>query len=135
MVPHSERLNVRYAAPTDCIVVSEAGRRLVGDRALDLSWDGARVRGDGRSRLGERVRLELRVPDSNLWIDAFGVVARVMPGRRDGDVPGVGLRITRMDGMSRILLASVLRAYPLAAPTRRYGRDYASIVARVAAGA
>lgn len=133
MVPHTERLNVRYAAPTDCIVVTETGERLVGDRALDLSWDGALVRGDGRARTGERVRLELRIPDSNVWIDARGVVARVLSGRRGGDVSGVGLRITRMDGMSRILLASVLRSYPLATPTRRFGRDYASIVARIAA--
>ena len=65
-------------------------------------------------------------------IEAEGVVARVVPGRRHDDAgPGAGIRIKKMDGMSRVLLASVARAFPLVRPSSRRRQDYAGAVARI----
>ena len=131
--PHSERACPRYEVHTDCMALAESGQRLVGDRLADLSWDGAFVQCEPNARVGERLRLSLRVPDSQLWIDARATVARVSHGRRgSGDRRGLGLRITAMDGMSRILLATVAKKYPAA--QRGPGRDNARIVARIAGG-
>lgn len=131
-VPHSERRARRYRVRTDCIAVAEDGGRLLGDRIGDLSWDGAFLETGVRARPGERLRLAIRVPGSRLWLDARGAIARIASGRRVDDAPGLGVRITHMDGMSRVLLGSVLRCYPPAEPRRGPGRDYARMVARIA---
>jgi hypothetical protein len=132
---HSERQNRRHSLPTDCLALSEDGMRLVGDRITDLSWDGAFVATRGEVRPGERLRLRIRIPESRVWVDARATVARVAQGRRAEDVAGAGLRITSMDGMSRILLATILRTCPEPASTARPQRDYARMVARIARGA
>ena len=128
----SERQNRRHAFPTDCVALTEDGKRLVGDRITDLSWDGAFVATRERARIGERLRLRIRIPESQLWVDARGTVTRNAEGRRAGDSPGLGVRITAMDGMSRILLATILRGRPEPEPTERPRRDYARAVARIA---
>ena len=128
----SERQNRRHAFQTDCVALSEDGRRLVGDRISDMSWDGAFLSTSERVRVGERLRLRIRIPESQLWIDARATVARAAEGRRAGDSPGLGVRITSMDGMSRILLATILRGRPAPEPTERPRRDYARAVARIA---
>lgn len=129
----SERQNRRHVLPTDCIALSEDGRRLVGDRITDMSWDGAFVAaGSVSATVGERLRLRIRIPESQLWVDARATVARVANGRRADDVSGVGLRITSMDGMSRILLATILRSRPAVPARTRPRRDYARMVERIA---
>lgn len=128
----SDRQNRRHAFETDCVALSEDGRRLVGDRITDMSWDGAFVATRERVRIGERLRLRIRIPESQLWVDARGMVARTAAGRRADDAPGLGVRITSMDGMSRILLATILRGRPEPDPTDRPRRDYARAVARIA---
>lgn len=132
MVVFSERQSARYAIDTDCMVVAERGSRWLGDKVVDLSWDGAFVRCDAAVELGERVKLSIRLPHSRVWVEAEGRVARIARGRRGGgDVTGIGVRLARMDGMSRLLMASVLRSFPSPAPHRGARRDYARIVERI----
>lgn len=128
----SERQNRRHSFQTDCVALSEDGRRLVGDRITDMSWDGAFVATRERAQLGERLRLRIRIPESQLWVDARATVVRAAAGRRTSDAAGLGVRITSMDGMSRILLATILRGRPEPAATDRPRRDYARAVARIA---
>ncbi len=117
-------------------MTTEQGGRLLADRAVDLSYSGALVASDRDAaepvRLGDRVRVSLRVPSSRVWIDADARVARIAHGRRGtGDPHGIGLELTRMDPMQRVLLASVIRSFPRAAPHRGATRDYASMVRRI----
>jgi hypothetical protein len=84
---------------------------------------------------GELVDVSVRLPDSQLWLTGEGYVSRVVRGlRREDEGPGLGLRIARMDGMSRVLLGTVVRAYPKAAAHRGGTRDYARLVRRIAEG-
>ncbi len=69
-----------------CEVVSEHDFRLVGDLALDLSTKGMLVRARRRVLTGEEVVVAFQAPRSNAWFDAVGTVARVVHGRRDGDL-------------------------------------------------
>ena len=70
----------------DCQVVREHDFRLVGDLALDLSTKGMLVRARSRVLTGEELLVAFRPPRSNRWIDAQATVARVVHGRRPGDV-------------------------------------------------
>jgi len=133
MVPHSHRQCARFRMPTQCVVTSESTGELLGDRLVNASYDGLLVTGSGSTRLGQRVKLSIRLPGSSLWLEGSGHVARIVGGRRRGDPgPGFGVRVSRMNGMSRVLLASVLRRYPDAGSARGPCRDYAAIVARIA---
>jgi len=113
--------------------MSQDNLTLLGDETMDLSWDGARIRSHVPARAGDRVRVRLQIPRSGVWVDAEGYVARVMPGRRRGeDPPSLGLKIDKMDGMMRLLLASTVRHRPAPEPTRRGPRrDYAEVVRRI----
>ncbi len=130
---HSERQHPRYEVQTRCLVFTEDGERLLGERSLDLSWNGVRVTSREPARVGEKVRVRLQVPKSDVWIDANGYVARILPARRRGEgEPSIGVQITRMDGMMRLLLASSVRARSRTQHTPRGpARDYAEIVRRI----
>lgn len=132
-VPETVRRTPRYAVETDCVVVSEDGLRLVGDEVRDLSYSGIQVGARGKARAGERVRVSLRIPSSNTWVEAEGVVARVLRGRRGDDRgPALGIQLTRMNGMSRVFLTSIARSYPQVAQSPLRKRDdYAGTVARI----
>lgn len=118
---------------TECVLRSTRDDRLIADETVDVSWSGLRVRALGQARVGDRVRVSLRVPSSITWLDADGVVARVCPGRRADD-PGdtLGVTLTRMDGMHRLLLGMVLRTFPEVPPERGGRRDYAQAILRIA---
>jgi hypothetical protein len=133
---HSERQYPRHDVETSCLVFTEDGERLLGERTLDLSWDGARIACHVPAKVGERVRVRLQIPKSEVWIDASGYVARVLPARRSGDrEPSIGVKINRMDGMMRLLLATSIRNRPPPHDTGRGpARDYAETVRRIADG-
>src|SRR5438045_210590 len=78
----------RSVARFACQVVRERDFKLVGARTLNLSEAGALVElaPDARVLTGEPVLVSFVSPLSNTWIDAEGVVARVLHGRRPGDV-------------------------------------------------
>ena len=131
---HSERQFSRHGVRTACVVMTQDGQRLLGDETMDLSWDGVRIRSyEPSARVGDEVRVKLQIPKSRVWIDCEGYVARVMPGRRRGDdPPSLGLKINRMDGMMRLLLATTIKhRQPPEASIRGPRRDYAEIVRRI----
>ncbi len=136
-VVHSKRQYPRHGVRTPCVVMTGDNLTLLGDETMDLSWDGARIRCHVPARIGERVRVRLQIPRSTVWVDAEGYVARVMPGRRRGDdPPALGLKLDRMDGMMRLLLATTIRHRPAPDPSLRGPRrDYAEVVRRIAEAA
>ncbi len=95
----------------DCQVVREHDFRLVGDLALDLSTKGMLVRGCGvRLLTGEELLVAFRPPRSNVWIDAQGIVARVLHGRRPGDTGlSFGIEFHEMEKEHEELLFEKLR--------------------------
>lgn len=126
----------RHALETACIVRSLRDGRLLGDHTVDVSYSGIGVGALDASSpctgTGERVALSLQIPGSSMWIQGEGRIERVMQGRRAGDRgPALGIRVDRMDGLSRVLLTSVARQYPEAARARGGQRDYAEAVLRI----
>ena len=118
----------------NCVAVSRSDGRLVGDRLSDVSWDGAFLEGDGEARLGDTLQLRVQLPGSRVWMDAEATVTRVSRGRRGlHDRPGVGVSLSRMDGMSRILLATVAKSFPVNTGGGPRQRDYATIVQTIGA--
>jgi len=129
------RQHRRHRVTTDCVLRAASDDRLLADRTVDLSWSGLRVDMLSPAVIGERVRICVRIPGSSTWLDADGQVTRVCRGRRDGEPgPTLGVRLAAMDGMHRLLLATVLRHYPEAVAERGAGRDYARAVRRIADG-
>lgn len=111
---------------------SEDGR-VLGDQTLDVSWSGIRVRSLTETKIGETVNVSLRLPGSITWIEAEGAVTRVCAGRRPEEQGrSVGVRLHKMDGMLRLLLATVSRHYPRPRAARGESRDYARTVQRIA---
>lgn len=129
----TSRQHRRHLVNAECEVRSAIDGRLLADRTLDVSWSGLRVLALDEARLDERVRVTIRIPRSRTWIEADGRVERVLGGRREGDEgPALGISLRRMDGMLRLLLASVIERYPEAACGRGFERDYARAIARIA---
>lgn len=94
--PEPIRTSFRRYVRLDCQVVRETDFRLIGDLALDLSTRGMLVRAKrppitadapriSRVLTGEEVVVSFKLPRSNDWLDAQGIVARVLHGRRPGD--------------------------------------------------
>jgi hypothetical protein len=127
----------RHALHTACIVRSSRDGRLLGDHTVDVSYSGLSVGAVDAPAVegawpGERVELSLQIPGSSMWIQGGGRIERVMRGRRAGDRgPALGIRVDRMDGLSRVLLTSVARHYPEATGSRSGQRDYAEAVLRI----
>lgn len=88
----------------------------------------------GPAAIGERVQISIELPGTQIWIEAGGRVERVIAGRRRGDEgPAIGVRVDRMDGMRRLLLASVVSHHPEVPRSRGAKRNYAMTVARIGA--
>lgn len=131
----TRREHRRYRLRAECVIRSCRDDRLISDQTLDVSWSGIRVSALQEARLGERVKVSVRVPGSITWLDADGEVTRLCVGRRFADGGAtLGVRLRRMDGMLRLLLTTVARAYPMVAPQRGGSRDYARAVLRIASG-
>jgi hypothetical protein len=117
-------------------VLAQSDSCVLARRTQNLSYDGLLVDLDGERgpRLGERVRLRLRIPESDLWIEADGIITRLVGGRRtDDEGPAAGIHVLRMHGMDRILLMTVARGFPAPAATRGPRRSYANAILRIAA--
>lgn len=114
-----QRMSFRRFVRLPCQVVRERDFKLVGERMLDLSTDGALIEVSRPVLTGERILLSFRAPRSDLWFDVEATVARVVHGRRDGD-PGlaVGLEFHTLDQGSRWELWSSLRFLAPPLPTR-----------------
>ena len=69
---------------------------------------------------GESLLVSFMAPFTRTFVDAEAVVARVIHGRRTGDMtPSLGLSITHMSEACQALVRSQLTFLPSAAPKRR----------------
>ena len=115
----SQRQSMRRAVRVECEVVRERDFRLVGREAMDVSPAGMFLRSELPILTGEEVLVTMRIPRSDTWLDCQGSVARVVHGRRPGDVcTGVGLRFEALDLWSQLILQAALRGVPPPLPVR-----------------
>jgi hypothetical protein len=120
---------VRRAARVECQVVRERDFKLIGSRSLDLSPHGMLVMAQADVLTGEEVLVTFRVPQTRLWFDAQATVARVVHGRRPGDLGrALGLEFDPLDGSAQWLLRAAMRGLPPPLPMREPRIDYAATV-------
>jgi hypothetical protein len=135
--PKNERREIRRRVTLACRVVRESDFRLVASNALDLSPEGMLVmslRADAAP--GDTVVVSFRATELGIWFDAEGTVARVVHGRRPRDRGRcLGIRFTRFDPVSRLILRGHLRRSPPPLPERKLRParvDYAATIRRIA---
>ncbi len=127
------RQHRRHAFRAVCVASSLVDGRIVGDRTLDVSYAGMKIAAVDRARVGEKLELAFEIPGSRLWMTASGRIERVLAGRREGDEgPALGVRIEKMNGFDRLMLATILSGVPEIPSTRGGHRDYATTIARIA---
>jgi hypothetical protein len=139
IVHKNTRREVRRSVRLLCRVVRERDFKLLATRALDVSPGGMLVMSVRDAEPGETLILSFRATDLDIWFDAEGVVARVIRGRRTRDRGRcLGIRFTKLDAVSRVVLRSYLRrtAPPVPARPPSDARiDYAATIKRIAVGA
>lgn len=104
------------------------GFRLIGERFLDASAEGALVACDAEVALGDELVVSFQVPGSSLVFDAEAEVVRIVEGLRPRD-PGycAGLRFTRFDRRDRLALGVDLRGLPPVPRHVRWGHRPAPV--------
>lgn len=103
----------------DCQVVREHDFAPLSDLAMDLSTDGMLVRTSSRVLTGEEVIFAFRPPRSNRWVDGVATVARVVHGRRPGDLGrAIGLEFSDIARRDVEHLWECLRGLPPPTPLR-----------------
>jgi hypothetical protein len=133
MLLASERRAVRRSVTVTCQVVRERGFVLLGQRAVDLSTDGMLLRSRADVRVGEEVIVAFRVPGTERWIDTTAIVARVLHGRRWGDMgPAIGLAFAPLAPEDHRLVRWALRRVAPPLPARSQRVDYAATAAMIA---
>lgn len=116
--PSPRRAAIRRAIEIPCVASLERGLRLFGQRAFDLSTDGALVETRIPVACGERVVLTLGLPGGG-FIHARGEVVRIVSNRRDGDRScGVAVRFDGLDAERRAKVQTALRGIPPTIPQR-----------------
>jgi hypothetical protein len=119
-VQRSRKRPLRHAVRLACQVVRQRDFKLVSRLILDLSEAGALVATPEVVLTGEPVILSFRAPFSRDWLDVEATVARVVHGRRGGDVGrGLGLEFDAPGPAWRELLQTQLRGLPPPLPWRR----------------
>jgi len=133
LVHVQERRTLRRSVRVDCQVVRERDFKLVGSRAVDLSPMGMLVMSQEPILTGEPVVISFRLPRSAWWFDAMGTVARVVHGRRPGDLGRCfGLAFDELEPDVHVYLRRALRGVPPPLPTREPRVDYAASIALAA---
>lgn len=114
------RATVRREIAVQCVVTEQDGYQLVGQRVLDLSPGGMRVRSRIAVRPGQRVRVTFRSPGARgRWMQAEGEIVRVERGRRCTDAGyAAGVRFTELPAADREALARELEGLPPIIPRR-----------------
>ena len=129
LVHAQQRRALRRGVRVDCQVVRERDFTLVGRCGLDLSPLGMLVLADAPVITGEALLVAFRLPRSTWWFDAEATVARVVHGRRPGDVGRcVGLEFDALDGALQYFLHTALQGVPPPVPRREVRIDYAASV-------
>ncbi len=129
LVHAHQRRSLRRAVRVDCQVVRERDFRLIGSRGIDVSLAGMLVMAQEAVLTGEPVIVSFRLPRSAYWFDAGATVARVVHGRRPGDLGRcIGLAFEGLETDTEWFLRSALRRVPPPVPTRERRVDYAATV-------
>jgi hypothetical protein len=141
--PVNRRSEIRRALRLGCRVRHTSNLRLVADRAIDLSPQGALVLSDDGIALGTEVVVSFMTTDFPIWFDTRATVTRVVEGRRPGDDGrALGLRFDSLAAVSRLILRGHLRKIPPTIPRRELpldlrrprDPDYAREIAAIRAG-
>ncbi|MFO0593008.1 MAG: PilZ domain-containing protein [Polyangiaceae bacterium] len=110
----------RFSIRIPCQLVRVRDFRLVGRTIADLSEEGALIEALDRVLTGEQLLVSFRAPFSSRWIDADAVVARVVHGRRTGDLRrSLGVTFTNLPPEARRLLNEGLWGLPHTRSPRR----------------
>ena len=110
---------LRRCVRVDCQVVRERDFRLIGSRGVDLSPLGMLVMAQEPVLTGEPVVVAFRLPGGSRWLDAEGTVARVVHGRRPGDLGRCfGVSFDGIEPDAHVYLAGALRGVPPPLPAR-----------------
>lgn len=110
----------RFSVRIPCQLVRLRDFRLVGRTIADLSEEGALVEATAPVLTGEPLLLSFRAPFSSRWVDADAVVARVIHGRRAGDLRrSFGVSFTDLAPEARRLLHEGLWGLPHRRTARR----------------
>ena len=118
----SNARSVRHTAKIECQVVRLKDFRLVADRIENLSSDGLLVGPADPVMTGEPVIVSFKLPGLRDYIDAEAVVARVVHGRRPGEIRReLGLEFVNISRFSRMLLSAYIRRLPPIPPRFRRG--------------
>jgi hypothetical protein len=133
LVHIQQRRILRRALRVECQVVRERDFKLIGSRSVDLSPMGMLVMAQEPVLTGEPVIVAFRLPLSVCWFDAEATVARVVHGRRPGDLGRCfGLEFESLEPEAQVFLRRALRGVPPPLPTREPRVDYAASVAMAA---
>lgn len=129
LVHCQQRRILRRSLRVDCQVVREHDFKLLGSRGVDLSPHGMLVMAQERVITGEPVVVSFRLPRSSWWFDAEATVARVVHGRRPGDLGRCfGLSFDTLEPDVQAFLRRALRGVPPPLPMREPRVDYAASV-------
>jgi hypothetical protein len=129
LVPARQRRVLRRSVRVDCQVVRERDFRLIGSRGVDLSPQGMLVMAQERVLTGEPVIVAFRLPRSAFWFDAEATVARVVHGRRPGDLGRCfALSFETLEPDAQAFLRRALRGVPPPLPAREPRIDYAESI-------
>lgn len=110
----------RFSVRIPCQLVRLRDFRLVGRTIADLSEEGALVDATDAVLTGEPLLVSFRAPFSHRWIDADAIVARVVHGRRTGDLRRcLGISFTALTPEARRLLREGLWGLPHVRQLRR----------------
>lgn len=133
LVHAQQRRILRRSLRVDCQVVREHDFKLIGSRGVDLSPMGMLVMAQERVLTGEPVIVSFRLPMSGWWFDAEATVARVVHGRRPGDLGRCfGLSFDSIEPDVQVYLRRALRGVPPPLPMREPRIDYAASIALAA---
>jgi PilZ domain len=129
LVHAQQRRALRRAIRVDCQVVRERDFRLVGSRGIDLSPKGMLVLTQEPILTGEPLFVSFRLPQGLYWFDSQATVARVVHGRRPGDVARCfGVEFETLDPDCQWFLGLALRGVAPPIPKREPRIDYAGSV-------
>jgi len=110
----------RFSVRIPCQLVRLRDFKLIGRTIADLSEEGALIEATGAVLTGEELIMSFRAPFSSRWIDADAVVARVVHGRRTGDLRrSLGVSFTSLSPEARRLLHEGLWGLPNTRSPRR----------------
>jgi hypothetical protein len=121
MAPRPRRArSPRFSVRIPCQLVRLRDFHLVGKTIADLSEEGALIEAMAPVLTGELLLLSFRAPFSSRWVDADAVVARVVHGRRAGDLRrSLGVTFTALTPEGRRLLHEGLWGLPQRREARR----------------